>query len=155
LYDSDQYGHEIAFSNDGASLFARTYDVEDRTPLKQFVISSGIIRTIWQDCIGLAKGRSSVYFVGNRNGKTALYEIDKSMATPRILPDIFPFDSLLSSGTRRMIISTNSRRNNIAVFDSMSHKLTTIDSRCENAAAYDNHKIFCSREGNLYLVNSR
>lgn len=148
-FDADQYGHELVFSSDGASVLARTYDEEDQTPLKQFEIASGSIRTVWQNCSGLAAGRGNTYFVGDDHGTPTLFELQVHDLVPRKVIAPFQFDSLLSSGTRRWIVSENSRSSKFAVFDSETHNLTDLSSTCENAVVLPRGAVMCAVGGNL------
>lgn len=151
-FNSDQYGHEIVFSHDGSSVFARTYDEEDRTPLEQFHIIGGRVHTVWPDCVGLARGSKQIYFIGEDHGVGTLFKIGPSSPSPQTLVSPFGFDSLTSSGTQRWVIATNDRSRRLAVLDSETDKLSPVRSACENAAVLPGGQVVCSRGGDLIMA---
>lgn len=153
-FDSDQYGHEIVFSNDGSSILARTYDEEERTPLERFDIGSGRISTVWPNCSGLARASRAIYFIGDNHGVSILFKLVPSSPLPQKIEAPFPFDSLLSSGTHRWVIAVNNRSRTLAVLDSETNELSPLRSGCENAAVLADGQVVCSRGGDLVLASA-
>jgi hypothetical protein len=153
-FASDQYGHEIAFSSDGSSVFARAYDEEEQTPLEEFEINSGKVLKVWKNCLGLARSDEGIYFIGKRNGMNALFELGSNGSSPREVLAQFHFDSLLGSNAQGWIIAKDSRSGAVAVFDSETGRLSRISSGCENAGLLGQGQVVCSRGGSLFLVAS-
>lgn len=154
-FAADQYGHELAFSSDGASVLARTYDEQALTPLKQFAIASGSVRTVWPDCSGLAAGLGNTYFAGQDQGTPTLFALREHDPVPRKVTAPFHFDSLLSSGTRRWIVAENNRRSQVAVLDPETRSVTQLSATCQHATVTSRDEVLCSVAGTLVSVAGR
>lgn len=149
-YEADQYGHEIVFSGDGMSVYARTYDIEGRTPLKRFDLKDGQIQTLWEDCIGLSSNNRNIYFAGGDHGSVGFYRIAAKSGLPERIISNFAFSSLLNSGTKRWIVAANNKNKRLAVYDTRTNALLNIDPSCQSATVQADGNVVCARGGEIF-----
>jgi hypothetical protein len=149
FYSADQYGFEIAFAPDGNSLFARTYDTEGTTPLKQFDLASACVRMVSENCSGLAASKNALYFVDSTGHGSSLWRIGNGTSQPKEVLPSFPYDDLMVSGTRRWLVARELRTARLALVDTTKDQIQTITGACDSITVLANDEIVYFREGIL------
>lgn len=154
-FGSDRYGFEIAFASGGHSVFARTYDEESHTPLKQFIIHTGESRTVLENCLGLAAAHRYVYCVGRKNEKQALLRIAEGTGAPVEVVSDFRYGKLSTSGTRRWVVAQDLRRRRFAIYDSEENKLIEFGNHCGMATVLSTGEVVYAYKGALLSAPTR
>lgn len=146
-YDTDQYGFEIAFAADNRSLFARTYDTEGRTPLKEFDLTSGSVKVISDNCSGLASSKDAIYFIESGDHGPGLRKIVRGDSQPRDVVSVFPYDDLMTSGTQRWLVARELRTRKLALVDATNDRIQTVEGRCDSLTVLADGEILYFKKG--------
>jgi hypothetical protein len=78
-YGGEASGFELAFVGEDR-LYARTFDRSDATPLKEFDLLTGKVKTINPDCLSLASANDTLYFLAGEGAKGAIYTLEQGAA---------------------------------------------------------------------------
>jgi hypothetical protein len=149
-YAADQFGHEVAFAIDGKSILARTYELEDRTPLKEFRLDAQLVQTIWPDCLALAAARGGVYFIAQEREKRSLMMIADTTQAPKRIIERFEFDSLVPTASRNSLIAYDSKTRQFAILDIESARLFPIRQQVDAVTVLPNGKLVCAKGDSVF-----
>ena len=124
-YSGEATGFEIAFLGT-TSVYARTFDIEGRTPLMRFDLETGKTETLEADCLALAASQSAVYYLThNRSGQTLKKLTDGRAEVISPLPG---YDDLRAVAGNRWIAVGGAGKS--AAFDTTSNQISG-KSSCE------------------------
>jgi hypothetical protein len=148
-YEADQYGFEVAFAADNRSLFARTYDTEGRTPLKEFSLTSDRVTEISGNCSGLAYSKDAIYFIGSNDRGPSLRKIGRGDGQPKETASVFPYDDLMASGTQRWLVARELRTRKWALVDTINDRIQTVEGKCDSLTVLADGEILYFKKGDI------
>ena len=128
---------DMAFSTDGKSLLARTYE-QGKYPLKEFDLQAGRVRTLSPNASGPVSAPDGTYFVESQiysdNGNvTQIWKrVAKTGAEAEQIIGDFPYNSILSSGGRQRWASAFSDKG-VFLFDTKTSFAEPLGSQCSLA----------------------
>ena len=128
-FESDHSGWDLAFSPDGRSLYARTYDESHRTPLKRFDLKTRKIEIEDEDCAALAAGNGSVYYISNLESSKILYKIAGSDDRGSPVLKSLGYDTLFAGGNSRWIVMENLRSLRIGFLDTETDTIKAMEQQ--------------------------
>lgn len=154
LFDADTHGHEIAFSKEGESVQARTYDTRGVTPLREYSLKTGAIRTIWRDCWSATVTGTGTYFIGLDGGDDtrALFKLDSVLGPPRKLIPKFRYSELHPTAVSRWIVARDGATSDIALLDSQTNQIMVLKQSCSEATVLSDGRILCASGGTLTVI---
>lgn len=124
-FESDKSGWDLAFAPDSRSLYARTYDENNRTPLKRFDLITGKVHIESLDCYAVAEGKGANYYIANSNGARSLHKLGADNHDV-VVAKVFDYDSLEYGGNLRWIVSQDFRSNETALLDTTTDTIERI-----------------------------
>lgn len=145
----------MAFAPDGKSVFALTYAGRG-TPLKQFDLKTGKVRTVSRDAHSLLAAADSVYFLQfdplspNSRHPRPLMKISSSNSEPEKVLEDFPYYPRSTSGNGRWIVANNPGEG-IAIYDTRDQSIRVPGKDCQSAAVMASGEVVYAVRGELTL----
>ncbi len=149
LYGGEIAGFDIAFTADGTTVVSRTYDTEVSTPLKQFVIASGTVRTLVNDCYAATTKGSSIYAISVVGAKKNLVRLPPDAGAPTLIQRDIDYDSLLNSSDSRLLVLQNSTTRVTVFFDLETERFQDKVVGCDWATIMKDGQRLYARNGTL------
>lgn len=135
---NDLLAKEMAFSPDGKSLFARTYD-RGAFALKEFNIQSGDVKLVAPNVIGPVSARDGVYFIdrgpsekGATQQSSRLLRISSSGSDPVEVVSPFPYETLASNSSPFWVVAYGAE-SGLVMYDIGSQSGYTVGKGCQFA----------------------
>jgi hypothetical protein len=101
VYGGEATGFEISFEAEN-KLYARTFDHQGSTPLKRFDISTGKVETVEHDCLALASGGGTTYYIVSMGHTKSLKKVMPG-GEIRTVASVGNFDDLRTSAGGKWI----------------------------------------------------
>jgi hypothetical protein len=158
VYGGDEVGFEIAFAADNKSIYARTYDHIDSSPLQRFAIGSVSPEIVSRNITSVVAGENAVYFVTEKleNDKLShsLMALPESVGNPEQLKGDLPCRSLAASGSLRWIVCKDDLSGKaILLFDSERKTFAAFEPARDNVVVMSDGGVVYSLKGSLFRSN--
>lgn len=152
-FEGDKAGWDLAFSQQDAAIYARTFDEASSTPLKRFDLKSGKISIVADDCYAVAPGQQGTYFIAVSASTKSLQKVEFMDSPPQLIMKNFKYDSLSKTGDRNWLVSENYRTNDVALINIENGEVRSVGKHDE-ATLLSTGKLLLVDKAKIIVGNS-
>jgi hypothetical protein len=123
-------GWDLAFTPDGKSILARTYDEDDDNHLKSFNLRTGSMATLLDGCNSVVQSEDGIFVFGGQSESKGLYQFSGGQL--QLLTHIDEEDSLTPTAHSDLVVVANAARKHLMIYDAVKHTSKEVNG-CSNA----------------------
>jgi|GEM_PF-6659738 hypothetical protein len=145
---TEPLGYEMAFTPDGGSILARTYDEPDGAYLKRFDLRSGAMTTLLSSCNSVVQSGDAIFVLGGEQQTKGLYRFSNGKL--EFLTHIEEDDSLTPTAHSDLVAIINSVTEHVLIYDAANHTSQEVNGCADATVLKSGQRLFFSH-GKIFL----